>query len=382
MVRCFDLTVVPLGHLAPYFCVPKKKGKMTKKRVFILGSGFSRQLSGGKFPTSQKLISQLKKDMSHPVLLRNIQDIPQGDEIQKILSRLALDNHIADEEKKEIMQNVSVSFQKQLSVWKLHKHKDEDGTALESAKELVKELFKPGDVIISMNWDVLLEHIVDLNVATEGSKLYFDYGINSTTTNSRYLASGSELILLKPHGSFNFFQMHIPFADRNDPTFHYLQADSSQEGSFLQNSPLLVAVAKHDNFFDSTQKQQVFQEFRPQWSSDKTCKAEIVLPTHVKPFSNLTFLRLWQQTKCAIEVAKEIIFIGYSLPIEDVMMVYSLQNIRDKIIRFLGKKEAAEKIGTQLFLSLNAIKPYLTDNGYDGAYKNLIRDLNSQDVSA
>ena len=351
-----------------------------QRRVFILGSGFSRQLTNGKFPTSQQLLKKLKEEVTHPALIRNIQDIPEGDEIQKILSRLELYNHISNEEKRELKKKIFVNFQKQLSVSKLY----EDLETLETAKRLVKKLFKPGDTIILMNWDVVLEHILCLN---GGGTKPFNYGGITEMVVSTGMSPKGEYIpnthrpnitILKPHGSFNFLPDGTCLrALLNDMHPHFLDskwADTSTVNLFL-------------GYKDITQLELPLKP------------TKIVLPTFVKTIENSTFAKLWMHSGYAIRDAAQLLVIGYSFPPEDSLMMQTLHNglwrektekqeqgyQRDLTIRWLDSETAIDRFIEsspipvfQFQESRNNLTRYTPEKfgSFNAAYDKLVEALN------
>lgn len=374
-----------------------------RKRVFILGSGFSAQLTQGKFPTSQKLIEQLKKDVPHPVLIRNIQDtFNQPDQIQEILSRLDMDRYVLTNEKEKLKQDIFKNFQKQLSVEKLY----EDTGTIESAKKLVKDLFRSGDTLISFNWDVCLEHLICLNFDTKATDYLFDWGqvfsaFHVDPTPSTELSTGvrfdcnNKVIVLKPHGSFNFVPVENkermgrpcdlrPITDNNTKFFE--PNNQPCDGLFFD---LNWAKQSEKTLFpgiNSTDFQGLVDKNFP----------EFIMPTFVKDISMPEYLKIWEFTDFAMRNATEIIIIGYRFPPEDYLMWHLLNvsknsNITIRILgnidEGIGKDKLRNRLASMKLISRDEthLAPYnpmwfdyyspINDN-WDEAYAKLIKDLN------
>ncbi len=397
-----------------------------KKRVFILGSGFSAQLTQGQFPTSQQLIKQLKKDVPHPVLIRNIQDtFNQPDQIQEILSRLDLDRYILAEEKWMLKREIFMSFQRQLSLFKLY----EDCDALDRAKKIVANLFKPGDVVINFNWDIVLEHLICLNYQDKTTECLFNWGQvfnpffvdkivddeygnrirNGIWSSGTILNSESHedpIIICKPHGSFNFLPAErdrnypekvlglVPVTDRNTTFF---DTDNNRSNGYFLD--LELAKKKADFLLFPGINEENFSGIRDELIP--VC----VLPTYMKSVDSPEFLRIWRLSDDAIRKATEIIVIGYSFPPEDSITWQMLNTGLDenKIVRVLGDidgdlmdeltlrnrirrlgyvgrdDEAAQKSILAFKIDHKKwVEFYLPDRGnWQPAYDKLMKDLNA-----
>jgi len=338
-----------------------------KKRVFILGSGFSAQLTQGRFCTSQQLIEQLKKDVDDPVLTRNIQEIPQGDSIQSILSRIELDNHITDISKQELKKKISLSFQKQLALEKLY----EEPSVVDSAKKLVQNLFRADDIIISFNWDIVLEHLLCLNF--ESTKLSFDWGKGfnafwdvepgeGTATFVNLNKGCKKITILKPHGSFNF----MPLIKKDRNKCYYLRPITDINTSFFKGTTsknISEDVYKslgrfRDNF-------ELFPGFNQKTTKTITSVDFPVyfLPSYIRSFDMPEFLEIWKLADEAMRSAEEVIVIGYSFPPEDAL-TWQLLNTgldRAKTFRVLGSVDDKETGANSLRKRIQRLK-YVSDD--------------------
>lgn len=285
------------------------------KRVFVLGAGFSYHLSNEIFPLGSKL-SSIIKELNIPDLNKHIQDcIHEPDSIERILSRLELDNYISDDEKENIKEEVSKAFQKQMLVKTIYeKYKGEGEEIIKSAQTIVKGLFKQNDVIISLNYDLLLEHLLaklELDMWSPygngyGNSIERDGSEFTKNDGSSYCNQQKQNIrILKVHGSFNFY------------TKKYI--------SINQYSSLVDVLIneKHDSFFDLDTMFENVKRKHFCVGNDAQNRKTITLPTYVKPFAqNRTFMKLWHEAIDAMKEADVITTIGYRFPTEDSMMSF------------------------------------------------------------
>ncbi|MFC1771364.1 hypothetical protein ACFLZV_05715 [Candidatus Margulisiibacteriota bacterium] len=140
------------------------KNNKPPKRVFILGAGFSHHLSGKIFPLTNQLTTHIKDSITDSDFQQFFQPCSHGDNIEKVLSRLDLSNRISEERKTELKNRVRDTMIRKLLVQKIY---STNGNIINEAQNLVKELFKKDDVIITLNYDLLLEHILtksDINM--------------------------------------------------------------------------------------------------------------------------------------------------------------------------------------------------------------------------
>jgi hypothetical protein len=136
--------------------------------------------------------------------------------------------------------------------------------------------------VISFNWDL----VIDQALFGRGLKAG-DYGF------SKSLHAGP--LLLKPHGSLNWYQ-----------------------GDQLDRVPDL----KRTEIFQHPQKAQSVHAFlRPRGVKSKSGHRYdplIIPPTHLKDFTPAIFQQLWKNCVDLLSTAKEVVFLGYSLPAADL----------------------------------------------------------------
>ena len=344
------------------------------KRVFVLGAGFSYRLSDKIFPLGSKLPS-IVKELNIPDLNKHIQDcIHEPDSIEKILSRLELDNYISTDEKENIKEKIFKSFQKQMLVKTIYENDEE---IIKRAQPIVKGLFKQNDVIISLNYDLLLEHLLaKLDMWSPygngyGNSIEGD-GFTKNDGSNYCNQQKQNIRILKVHGSFNFYTQHI----------------NTHEYSSLID---VLINEEHDSFFDL---KIMFENVKNKhFCIDNNARnlKTIIVPSYVKPFAqNRTFMKLWHEAIDAMKEADVITIIGYRFPREDSMMSFlfscpiietrknklkiNILNTSDDEISKIRKNIESilqgnpDNIEWQSFL--------LKNNEDEAAYQNLIKVLN------
>lgn len=345
------------------------------KRVFVLGAGFSYHLSGKIFPLGCELANVIK-EINIPALNKHIQGCSyETDNIEMILSRLELDNYVSRDDKENIREEVSKAFQKRMLVKSLYEKNEQ---IIESSKLVVKDLFKRDDLIVTLNYDLLLEHLLAKSDVDIWSPCGNGYGA-SMESDWFYKNDGSiscnqqkqNIQLLKVHGSFNFF------------TSKY--AGTEEYSDLMQ--PLINDT--HPAFFDLQNMFENLSGFTPispakDWKNTKN----IILPTYVKPFSqNRSFMKLWHDAIDAMKEAEIVTIIGYRFPNEDSMMslLFSFLPVVKRTIRINILNRSADEISK----IRNHIEHILKGNSNNiewtsfplsnnqSAYKNLIDFLNN-----
>ena len=163
------------------------------------------------------------------------------------------------------------------------------------------------DTIITTNWDQVLDHAIQ-----ENSGKAPNYGLPTpkfVDVRGQTLSSQSiGTMLLKLHGSFNWLYC-------------------SRCGDLYVNVDILIAPEK---------------ELRGRFPLDQECDcgAElsglIVTPSFVKKYTNYNLLSIWRLSQKALETADDWIFIGYSLPDDDLW-------IRGMILRALTIRRAQDR---------------------------------------
>lgn len=175
-------------------------------------------------------------------------------------------------------------------------------------KQFREQVRNENAAIISFNWDLELERLLfegDLDDSTYG----FSRG------------SSNQPILLKPHGSLNWFE--------------------EEQGKFLKDS-------KRVQIFASKGKDAVyaFLKFRlPVSKRGRAFTPLIVPPVYLKNFEKPVFRTLWGNCTSVLSTAKRIVFLGYSMPTADIhaqfIMRCGFHNQREGELGKAGKRKMA-----------------------------------------
>ena len=148
--------------------------------------------------------------------------------------------------------------------------------------QAIRRFSEDRSAIISFNWDTVIDQALG-----EGNLDSQTYGL------SNQLSAGP--LLLKPHGSLNWYQ-----------------------GKQLQSVPNI----KHTEIFHHTDIAQCVHAFlRPRGVNSKSGRRYnplIIPPTHLKDFTPPIFQQLWKNCADVLSTPKELVFLGYSLPAADL----------------------------------------------------------------
>ncbi len=184
-------------------------------------------------------------------------------------------------------------------------------------REAIKNLFRPGDVIITFNWDCLLETFLwqaGLWNMRDGYGLPVNFETHSPKGLDRWqrraLSPASPVKIIKAHGSLNWLTTW-----RHDE----------------------LGLDELDNLFDLP-----YQRSFPVWASEDGVESDFeerafLAPTYKKDYGETIFKRLWEQLNDAIRTADRIVIAGYSLPHSDV-------NSRERLLAALSENKCCPVI--------------------------------------
>jgi hypothetical protein len=141
--------------------------------------------------------------------------------------------------------------------------------------------------------------------------------------------------LLKLHGSVNW--LYCPGCHRLDIGWSRKQQATRGVGQVLFGEPLL-----NEQFTRTTRKQC------------RDCGAErrhiLITPTYRKDYRNPHVARVWYEAERALQEANRVIFVGYSLPEDDVEVVYllkrSLADLDPSVITVVEKDQQGRELKT------------------------------------
>lgn len=166
--------------------------------------------------------------------------------------------------------------------------------------------------VISMNYDVIVDASMMFYGELQGLAdcRFPDYGCDIATDVYRNDAERFGT-LLKLHGSLNW--LHCPTCGR-------LELGASEARLWVKALTRLTAADKGLRLEDF---------YRQGGSSCQTCgtplRALIVTPTHLKNYRNPHLANVWYRAERLLRGASRAVFVGYSLPDDDVEVVYLLK---------------------------------------------------------
>jgi len=174
---------------------------------------------------------------------------------------------------------------------------DADGRRVLSA--LAGELVRPGDVIVSFNWDFMID--LALEDRDEDSSPVYTYS-----------SSRHSVVLLKPHGSIDWFE----------------KSKLPGEKKLLKEMQHRASGVYFYPYFQLAQNPDLLQY-----------PSFIVPPLSVKKFGGF-LQRVWRDVYRAVAAATELYIIGYSLPREDqfARLVIGRAIQRNNSVRKEGQK--------------------------------------------
>lgn len=189
--------------------------------------------------------------------------------------------------------------------------------------EAVARKFRPGDCIVTFNWDVVMEWLLwsfnkwspsdgyGLPVQFESSQLTHLDG-----KQRQRISLPSPIKVLKPHGSINWV--------------NYVRDDSAWDirRLGLRYLGLLFDLPIYSTYSAPIDQDPVDGPIGP---DPINWKYTILTPTYNKDYQSEPFLsRIWEQISEVVEAASEITVIGYSLPPGD-------ESARDQLGRALSR---------------------------------------------
>jgi len=198
----------------------------------------------------------------------------------------------------------------------------------------------PSPTVISLNYDIMADNaMIELSQQWwPDSGRFPDYGCEIKTeayfratqspgepSEPRYFGK-----LLKLHGSLNW--TYCPGCHRLDLGI----ADSLKNQTIKVRNELYV-----ENPLEA--------KYSCHGAECKECQAFIrpilITPTFLKDYRNPHIAKVWYEAERALRQARHVIFIGYSLPDDDVNVIYLLkrglidQNLKVTVVEYDGKKQ-------------------------------------------
>lgn len=173
--------------------------------------------------------------------------------------------------------------------------------AVRSLAQAWAEEVEPGDTIVSLNWDLLHEAI--LWRAGKWSPMD-GYGFDDRGADPR--DPPSKVMVYKLHGSVD-----------------WVQADETDDAPELESMGIFWRAKRVPKSFPPTAAQ--YDHGR-----------KLITPTYLKDISkNSLLLRVWDRASCALEAARDVYVIGYSLPTADhpARHLFAMSLLRNRALR-------------------------------------------------
>lgn len=148
--------------------------------------------------------------------------------------------------------------------------------------DFVQRLRSERAIVISFNWDLVLDHYLFSGEATAQS-----YGLEGMH---------KDVVLLKPHGSLSWYK--------------------SDEVQYVKDKKRLT-------IFDGVEAFKLPRSIKSR--KGRRYSPLIVAPSYLKDFEEKIFQKTWQTCTDALSTAREICFIGYSLPPDDMQAQFILR---------------------------------------------------------
>lgn len=288
----------------------------TYKRIYILGSGFSKSMSKN-MPSMKGLTEELRlaEDNKYPELMEFMQNLAvKSNGIRELTSMEAVCSLILG---RDIFYNSTVNLhyqilQNQLIHWLYEKidnaAKNVDPDKEEILKRFINSCVHPKDgrkaLVITFNYDLLIERLF-ASVPDMSCALDYVVRLNRYFDERPVKADKDIFPYLKLHGSFNWFRSPGSLTCNIDDVY------LSEEHGYSRN---LIHYNDIPVFVPMTFSKQSY-------------------------LGGSFFNVLWNIAQRYLEMAEEITFIGYGFPITDLINLVFFLNFRDKIKHVVVKGE-------------------------------------------
>jgi hypothetical protein len=279
---------------------------MKKKTcVYVVGAGFS---AGLGYPLTHDLLLRLwtrfdegsRRDLTkvigfhHPGF--NPERFTSYPNIEVLLSEMAVNEELFEASRQysgrftlEKLRDIQRDILLDIAAWfhELSEKVERNARHQEWLTQFREIVFDADAAIISFNWDLILDKLL----FGEGLRAE-SYGLSSTM--------GEGPILLKPHGSLNWYDEKLAEHITDEKKVH----------------------------LDETGGDTVyaFTEFRsPRSKVGRMYFPLIVPPVYLKRFDRPLFKALWQRCTSTLSTAQKVVFLGYSMPLADLHAQFILR---------------------------------------------------------
>ena len=168
--------------------------------------------------------------------------------------------------------------------------------------------------VISLNYDIIADNAMSALAERRGA-VFPDYGCDIAT--EQYRRAPKLGTLLKPHGSLNWLYC---------PNCHRLDIGIAESGR--RTVKVLQAL-----YSPATSLDERYERVRGCKDCGTLQRPVLITPTHRKDYRNPHIARVWYEAGRALREATRAIFIGYSMPDDDVDVVYLFKRGLEKVER-------------------------------------------------
>ena len=185
----------------------------------------------------------------------------------------------------------------------------------EATSILVKKLNPLTSVIISLNYDVIIDIALNLQFSnksakqqlSDGDELGIDYGLEFANIDHKHLGP-QPFQLLKLHGSFNWLWSRV--------------TGNVYFGGFNKSVRLIFDRRARPLNLSSYYEKKPFTRFD---EPTEDLEPILITPTHLKDMRNVHLGMLWRKAEQLLRDARKVTFIGYSLPPDDLHVKFLLK---------------------------------------------------------
>ncbi|MYC65073.1 MAG: hypothetical protein F4X12_01925 [Acidobacteriia bacterium] len=265
--------------------------------VYVIGAGFS---AGLGFPLTSDLLvrlwdridKRLRKRLKRVIRFHHPEFDPKRfttfPDVEQLLSELQVNEQLFGASRqyggkftKVQLQNLQTDLLLQVATWFHEISKDvfSGEPTVDWLEKFRRQVIRQNASIVSFNWDLILDQLL-FGDAIDGASYGFKRGESGGPS------------LLKPHGSLNWFEEDVGRRLKRDRRVRV----------FRKGSDAVFA----------------FRRFRAPVLRQERITPLIVPPVYLKNFEKPVFRKLWRNCVALLSQAREVVFLGYSLPLADL----------------------------------------------------------------
>jgi hypothetical protein len=282
---------------------------MSKREcVYVVGAGFS---AGLGYPLTHDLLMRLwdrplevnlKKDLEEIIRFHHpsfrADKFTSFPNIEELLSEMYVNNDLFDASRqyegnftREKLQNTSRDLLLEITAWfhELSKKVNPTNSHVKWLNRFRDNVIEENAAIISFNWDLVIDQLLFHENLDGGS-----YGFSTGSTTGP--------ILLKPHGSLNWFE-HDPGKSLKEHKRMLIHGTDGNKDAIYAFLRFREPVSKEGRIYNPL----------------------IVPPVLLKNFKKPVFKALWRKCTSTLSTAKKVVFLGYSMPTADLHVQFIMR---------------------------------------------------------